>query len=171
MANARRMSQASLREYIPRVRRRFQRRTAKQARSRLLDEFCAVGGFECKYASGVWSGVRGAGRRSGRGVASRRYGEAELKALKHCWRYMEQPCGKRLAGCCRSGWGRWKTFTLPRCRGKAMMFFLPAPADVPALHCTRDASEHWAERGPGELQAGATGRNCPPTTISAPGRR
>jgi hypothetical protein len=52
------MSQASLREYIPRVRSRYQRLPGKQARSRLLDEFCAVSGFERMYASKVLSGVR-----------------------------------------------------------------------------------------------------------------
>jgi hypothetical protein len=92
------MSQASLREYIPRVRSRYQRLHGKQARSRLLDEFCAVSGFERKYASKVLSGVRRDGRGPGRGGAPRRYEEAEVATLTHCWRHMEQPCGKRMAG-------------------------------------------------------------------------
>ncbi len=92
------MSQGSLQEYIPRVRGRYQRMTGKRARSRLLDEFCAVSGFERKYASKVLSGVRRAGGGPGRGGAPRRYGQAEVATLEHCWRNMEQPCGKRMAG-------------------------------------------------------------------------
>ena len=92
------MSQESLREYIPRVRNRYHRVSGKQARSRLLDEFCAVSGFERKYASKVLSGVRRNGGGPGRGGAPRCYGAAEVAALTHCWRHMEQPCGKRMIG-------------------------------------------------------------------------
>lgn len=92
------MSQTSLKEYISRVRSRYGRMIGKQARSRLLDEVCAVSGWERKYASKVLRGVRRGGRGPGRGGAPRRYGAAETAALAHCWRHMEQPCGKRMAG-------------------------------------------------------------------------
>ena len=60
------MSQTSLTEYIPRVRNRYARMTGKQARSVLLDEFCAVSGWERKYAMKVLQGKRrgGGGPRS-----------------------------------------------------------------------------------------------------------
>ena len=92
------MSQESLQEYLARVRHRYLRLTGKLARSRLLDEFCVVSGLERKYASKVLSGVRRHGRGPGRGGAPQRYGQAEVAALAHCWRHMEQPCGKRMTG-------------------------------------------------------------------------
>lgn len=92
------MSQTSLQENILRVRNRYARLTGKQTRSRLLDEFCAVSGWERKYASKVLPGVRREGRGPRRGGAPRHYGAAETVALAHCWRHMEQPCGKRMAG-------------------------------------------------------------------------
>ena len=92
------MSQKSLAEYIPRVRNRYERMRGKLARSRLLDEFCAVSGWERKYALKVLRGQRRGGRGPGRGGAPRRYEGKMVEVLKHCWREMEQPCGKRMKG-------------------------------------------------------------------------
>lgn len=92
------MSQKSLVEYISRVRNRYQRMRGKPARSRLLDEFCAVSGLERKYAVKVLRGQRRNGRGPGRGGAPRRYGGKVVEVLTHCWREMEQPCGKRMKG-------------------------------------------------------------------------
>ena len=68
----------------------------KEGKSRLLDEVCALCGYERKYASRVLAGRR---RRPGgrqRGGSSPRYGEAERAVLKVIWLEAEQPCGKRL---------------------------------------------------------------------------
>jgi len=92
------MSQRSLAEYIPRVRNRYARMTGKRARSVLLDEFCAVSGWERKYALKVLNGKRRGGGGPGRGGAPKRYGVGVVEVLTHCWRQMEQPCGKRMAG-------------------------------------------------------------------------
>jgi hypothetical protein len=92
------MSQESLAEYIPRVRNRYERMRGKRARGRVLDEFCAVSGWERKYAMKVLRGQRRSGRGPGRGGAPRRYEERVVEVLTHCWRQMEQPCGKRMAG-------------------------------------------------------------------------
>lgn len=92
------MSQESLAEYIPRVRNRYQRMRGKGARGRVLDEFCAVSGWERKYALKVLRGQRRAGRGPSRGGAPRRYEEAVVEVLTYCWREMEQPCGKRMVG-------------------------------------------------------------------------
>ena len=92
------MSQKSLAEYIVRVRSRYERMRGKLARSRLLDEFCAISGLERKYALKVLNGQRRGGRGPGRGRAPRRYEGKMVEVLTHCWREMEQPCGKRMTG-------------------------------------------------------------------------
>ena len=92
------MSQKSLAEYIQRVRNRYERMKGKLARSRLLDEFCAVSGLERKYALKVLRGRRRSGRGPGRGGAPRRYEGKVVEVLRHCWCQMEQPCGKRMKG-------------------------------------------------------------------------
>jgi hypothetical protein len=67
----------------------------KEGRSRLLDEICALCGYERKYASKLLSGVRSLIGESGRarGGSPRRYGEAERAVLKVIWLKVEQPCG------------------------------------------------------------------------------
>lgn len=92
------MSQKSLAEYIERVRNRYERMKGKLARSGLLGEFCAVSGLERKYALKVLRGRRRSGRGPGRGGAPRRYEGKVVEVLRHCWRQMEQPCGKRMKG-------------------------------------------------------------------------
>jgi hypothetical protein len=92
------MSQKSLAEYISRIRNRYERMKAKLARSRLLEEFCAVSGLERKYALKVLRGQRRSGRGPGRAGAPRRYEGKVVEVLAHCWRQMEQPCGKRMKG-------------------------------------------------------------------------
>lgn len=92
------MSKETLDEYIPRVRERYSRRTGKRARSRLLDEFCAVSGYGRKHAIKVLRGQKRSGKGPGRGGAPTVYGEEVVAVLKHCWLQMEQPCGKRMTG-------------------------------------------------------------------------
>lgn len=95
------MSQPSLKEYIERVRERYGRMKGKQARSRLLDEFCCISGLERKYAIKVLRGHRRQStKREARGRRSR-YGPELVDALKRYWFAMEQPCGKRMASMLR----------------------------------------------------------------------
>lgn len=92
------MSEKSLNEYIPRVKERYSRMRGKQARSRILDEFCATTGYCRKHAIKVLGGRKRSGKGPGRGGAPKLYGDEEFRVLKYCWLQMEQPCGKRMAG-------------------------------------------------------------------------
>lgn len=97
MAQAMEMSQQSITEYTDKMRGRYRRRTGKQARSKLLDEYVEVTGYERKYANKILRNQRRrTGKKSQRG-APIRYGKELLPALKTCWLAMEQPCGKRMA--------------------------------------------------------------------------
>ena len=75
---------------------RYERRRGKLAHSRLLHEFCAMAGWSANTTLKVMSGRRRGGR--GRGGAPRRYEGKMVEVLTHCWREMEQPCGKRMTG-------------------------------------------------------------------------
>jgi hypothetical protein len=70
----------------------------KEGRSRLLDEVCALCGYERKYASKVLRGKRAIAGSSGRcrGGSQAVYGSAEREVIKAIWLTAEQPCGKRL---------------------------------------------------------------------------
>lgn len=96
MAQAMAMSETSTREYTQKMRGRYGRMSGKQARSRLLDEYVAVTGFERKYAIKVLRGSRrpvgGVGRRG----VGKRYDERVDRSLKTLWLAMDQPCGKRM---------------------------------------------------------------------------
>ena len=90
------MSEKSIKEYTEKIRERYGGMTGKQARSRLLDEYTQVTGFERKHANKVLRGQRRGGAKPGRRGAPVRYGGEVREALKVCWLAMEQPCGKRL---------------------------------------------------------------------------
>jgi len=79
------------------MRQRYRQR-GRQGRSRLLDEVCAMCGYERKYAMKVLGGVRAIAGGGGlkRGGSRRRYGAAEREVIKTIWLAAEQPCGKRL---------------------------------------------------------------------------
>ena len=90
------MSRKTRDEYLVTMRERYTRMSGRQARSKLLDEFCKVTGHERKYATKLLGGRRrsdpgGPGR--GRPAI---YGEAEKRVIKTIWKACEQPCGKRL---------------------------------------------------------------------------
>ena len=91
------MSQKSRQEVLERARERYARR-GREGRSRLLDEVCALCGYERKHAIKVLGGRRAivgaSGRRRGGSVPV--YGEPERVVLKVVWLAAEQPCGKRL---------------------------------------------------------------------------
>jgi hypothetical protein len=90
------MSQTSKREMLAKMRERYARR-GREGRGKLIDEVCAMCGYERKYAIKVLNGklpIGGSGCR--RGGPHVRYGDAERAVLKVIWLAAEQPCGKRL---------------------------------------------------------------------------
>ena len=92
------MSQSTRNEYLEKMRDRYRRYTGKQARTKLITEFCEVTSHERKYAIKLLRRQRGPGRRSPmkkRGV-DKTYNEEVIKVLFEIWRHSEQPCGKRL---------------------------------------------------------------------------
>jgi hypothetical protein len=96
------MSATSRGEVLAQARARYENR-GREGRSRLLDEVCALCGYERKYAIKVLGGKRpiaGSGRRR-RGGSPARYGAAEREVIKAIWLKAEQPCGKRLKAALR----------------------------------------------------------------------
>ena len=90
------MSQNSKREVILKMRDRYSRR-GREGRSRLIDEVCALCGYERKHAIKMLNGkLPIAGNKPRGGGPRRRYGEPEKGVLKEIWLVAEQPCGKRL---------------------------------------------------------------------------
>ena len=95
---ARTMRQTTRNEYLEKMRDRYRRYTGKQARSKLITEFCEVTSQERKYAIKLLRGQRGPGCQptpKKRGVG-KTYDEEVIKVLFEIWRHSEQPCGKRL---------------------------------------------------------------------------
>jgi hypothetical protein len=88
------MSVKSRKELPEQARARYRFR-GREGRSRLLDEICALCGYERKYAIKVLGGRRPLAGESGlrRGGSAPRYTRVVLKTI---WLYAEQPCGKRL---------------------------------------------------------------------------
>jgi hypothetical protein len=91
------MSAISRGEVLEQARRRYGGR-GKEGRGRLLDEVCALCGYERRYASKVLRGQRPIAGSDGRrrGGSQALYGEAERAVIKAIWLRAEQPCGKRL---------------------------------------------------------------------------
>ena len=90
------MSEKSRAEVLKVMRERYARR-GREARTKLLDEFCGLCGYERKYAIKLLGGKRRAEGRVCRKSGSKpTYGEAERAVLKEIWLGCEQPCGKRL---------------------------------------------------------------------------
>jgi hypothetical protein len=91
------MSAISRGEVLEQARRRYGGR-GKEGRGRLLDEVCALCGYERRYASKVLRGQRPIAGSDGRrrGGSRALYGEAERAVIKAIWLTAEQPCGKRL---------------------------------------------------------------------------
>ena len=90
------MSDTSKEEIMKAMRPRYARR-GREARGKLLDEFCQLCGYERKYASKLLSGKRRIeGVVVARSGSKPTYAEAERKVLKAIWLADEQPCGKRL---------------------------------------------------------------------------
>jgi hypothetical protein len=91
------MSAKSRGEVLEQARMRYGGR-GKEGRGRLLDEVCALCGYERKYVSKVLRGRRAIAGRGGRprGGSQALYGEGERAVIKAIWLAAEQPCGKRL---------------------------------------------------------------------------
>lgn len=70
--------------------------TGRRARTRLLDEFSAVTGWERKHANKVLLGLKRKTGIRGRRGAPKQYDPATVEVLKNCWLWMDQPCGKRM---------------------------------------------------------------------------
>lgn len=171
------MSVKSRMEFMGLMRERYGHR-GREGRSRLLDEVCAVCGYERKYAMKVLGGRREIAGRRGlkRGGSRRRYGVEEREVIKTIWLAGEQPCGKRL----KAAMGLWLPHyerehgeLLPELRGRilaasaATLDRLLAPCRAAAGgrgRCgTRPGTllrrqipirtEHWDVEGPGFIEA------------------
>lgn len=90
------MSEKSREEVIELMRLRYAGR-GREGKSRLIDELCALCGYERKYAIKVLGGKRRiAGKVAKKAGSAPTYGGAEREVLKTIWLAAEQPCGKRL---------------------------------------------------------------------------
>lgn len=90
------MSRQSKDEVLGQMRRRYAGR-GREGRAKLLDEFCALCGYERKYAIKLLGGKRRAGGGPAkRGGSPPKYGEPERAVLKAIWLAAEQPCKVRL---------------------------------------------------------------------------
>ncbi len=90
------MSEQSIEEYTTKMRERYSRMTGKKAKSKLLDEFVTITGWERKHANKVILGHKRKSGSKGKRGAPKQYNQACIDALKHCWLWMDQPCGKRM---------------------------------------------------------------------------
>jgi len=90
------MSETSTEEYTKKMRGRYARMTGRKARSKLLDEFIEVTGWERKHANKVLLGIKRKQGKQGNRGAPKRYDQGTCEALKTCWLAMDQPCGKRM---------------------------------------------------------------------------
>jgi hypothetical protein len=171
------MSARSRGEVLEQARWRYAKR-GKEGRSRLLDEICALCGYERKYASKVLRGKRAIAGSSGRrrGGSQAVYGSAEREVIKAIWLTAEQPCGKRLKGAL----GVWLPYyekrkgCLPRALHRKVLAASAATLDRLLTPCrvalgsrgrcgTRPGTllrsqvpirtEHWEVSGPGFIEA------------------
>lgn len=85
------MSKNATREYIVRMRGRYQAMKSKKAKGRVLDDFCATTELERKHAIKVLRSFFEPLKRSGRKAV---YGPEVAEALKDLWIKAVQPCSK-----------------------------------------------------------------------------
>jgi hypothetical protein len=82
-------------EYLRQAGPRY-RRAGRAFKKTILDEFCAVCGYERKYAIKLLKGRRKPKAPAARRGAPPSYGAAHLAVLKAIWLVSQQPCSKRL---------------------------------------------------------------------------
>lgn len=85
------MSKIATREYMLRMRERYQGMKTKRAKGRVLDEFCACTGSSRKHSIKVLRSRKEPLRQSGRPAV---YGEEPRQALTSIWLAAGQPCSK-----------------------------------------------------------------------------
>lgn len=171
------MSAKSRGEVLEQARARYEKR-GKEGRSRMLDEVCALCGYERKYASKLLGGKRALAGKSGRrrGGSQAVYGATEREVIKVIWLEAEQPCGKRLKATLKV----WLPFyekrkgRLPRALRSKVLAVSAATLDRLLAPCrvalgsrgrcgTRPGTllrsqipirtEHWEVSGPGFIEA------------------
>ena len=89
------MSMGSRKEVVERLRGRYGR-AGQVYRRKLVDQLCAVCGYERKYALKVLNGCRPGPRGLPQGGARVVYAEAEVAIARKIWGWADYPCGKRL---------------------------------------------------------------------------
>ncbi len=89
------MSEPSIQEYTVKMRERYSRMTERKAKSKLLDEFVKITGWDRKHANKVILGIKRKSGPKGKRGAPKIYGNSLIEVLKKCWLCMDQPCGKR----------------------------------------------------------------------------
>ena len=90
------MSEKSREEVLQTMRERYAGR-GRKGRTKLIDEFCELCGYERKYAIKLLRGQRREfGRKVSKSGSKPKYGDEERAVLKRIWLAAEQPCGKRL---------------------------------------------------------------------------
>ena len=89
------MSMRSRREVVERLRGKYER-AGPRYRRRLIDQVCAVCGYDRKYAIKVLSGNRPGPRGRPRGGSPPKYGPAEARVVEEIWKLTDYACGKRL---------------------------------------------------------------------------
>ena len=90
------MSEKSREEVLILMRERYKKR-GREGRSKLIDDFCAMCGYERKYAIKLLGGKRRVeGKSAKKGGTHAKYGNAEATVLKTIWQAAEQPCKIRL---------------------------------------------------------------------------
>ena len=87
------MSQLSRKEYLAKMRWRYAQR-GREGKSRLLDEFCEVCGYDRKHAIKLLNSKPTAPK--GKVGRKRVYAKEVVAVTKPIWLSSEQPCGKRL---------------------------------------------------------------------------
>lgn len=171
------MSAKSREEVLGLARWRYGKR-GKQGRTQLLDEICALCGYERKYASKVLAGKRpitGSARKR-RGGSKAVYGAKEREVIKAIWLAAEQPCGKRLKAALKLWLPHYekRKGRLPRVVALKLQQISAATIDRLLRPCrvalgsrgrcgTRPGTllrsqipirtEHWDVRGPGFIEA------------------
>lgn len=87
------MGPTSKREYLRAIRSRY-RKASRSEKSRILDEFCAVCGYQRKYAIRVLN--QPARRPQKKPGPPARYGPEVVQVIKRIWFAADQMCSKRL---------------------------------------------------------------------------